>query len=85
MDCGTWVQSPKLQNNLGSFQRKPFNITPILIYALATDGEEAEVDLLKLTRPYRTINKKSCPFHHGDWNAEIGSQGIGREISDDGY
>ena len=48
------------------FQRKPFNITVIQIYALTSNADEAEVerfyenlqDLLELTP------KKRCPFHY---------------------
>ena len=48
------------------FQGKPFNITVIRVYALYSNGEEAEVewlyedlqDLLELTP------KKRCPFHY---------------------
>ena len=48
------------------FQRKPFNITVIQVYAPTSNAEEAEVewfykdlqDLLELTA------KKRCPFHY---------------------
>ena len=48
------------------FQGKPFNITDIQVYALTSNGEEAEVEwfyedlqnLLELTP------KKICPFHY---------------------
>jgi len=58
------------------FQGKPFHITVIQVYALATNAEEAEVeqfyedlqDLLELTP------KKDVLFIIGDWNAKIGSQ-----------
>ena len=58
------------------FQGKPFNITVILVYALASNDEEAEVqwlyedlqDLLELTP------KKDFLFIIGDWNAKVGSQ-----------
>ena len=51
------VQSQKQQNDLCSFQGKPFNITVIQVYAPASNTEEAEVewfyedlqDLLELT------------------------------------
>ena len=58
------------------FQGKPFNITVIQVYALASNAEEAEVeqfyedlkDLLELTP------KKDVLFIIGDWNAKVGSQ-----------
>ena len=60
------------------FQGKPFNITVIQVYALASNAEEAEVeqfyedlkDLLELTP------KKDVLFIIGDWNAKVGSQEI---------
>ena len=58
------------------FQGKPFNITVIQVYALASNAEEAEVeqfyedlkDLLELTP------KKDVLFIIGDWNAKVGSR-----------
>ena len=58
------------------FQGKPFNITVILVYALTSNTEEAEVerfyedqrDLLELTP------KKDVLFIIGDGNAKVGSQ-----------
>ena len=58
------------------FQRKPFNITVIQVYAPTSKAEEAEVeqfyenlqDLLELTP------KKDVLFIIGDWNAKVGSQ-----------
>ena len=58
------------------FQGKPFNITVILVYALNSNAEEAEVewfyedlqDLLELTP------KKDVLLIIGDWNAKVGSQ-----------
>ena len=52
------------------FQGKPFNITVIQVYALASNAEKAEVewfyedlqDLLELTPP------KDVLFIIGDWN-----------------
>ena len=51
------VQSQKQQNDLCSFQGKPFNITVIQVYAPTSNTEEAEIerfyenlqDLLELT------------------------------------
>ena len=58
------------------FQRKPFNITVIQVYAPTSNAEEAEVeqfyedlqDLLEL------IPKRDVLFIIGDWNAKVGSQ-----------
>ena len=60
------------------FQGKPFNITVIQVYTLASNAEEAEVerfcedlqDLLELTP------KKDVLFIIADWNAKAGSQEI---------
>ena len=38
----TWMQSQKWQNDLISFQGKPFNITVIQVYAQTSNAEEAE-------------------------------------------
>ena len=56
------------------FQGKPFNIMVIQVYALTSNGEEAEVelfyedlqDLLELT------SKKDVLFIIGDWDAKVG-------------
>ena len=58
------------------FQGKPFNITVIQVYALASNAEKAEVewfyedlqDLLELT------SKKDVLFIIQNWNAKVGSQ-----------
>ena len=70
------MQSQKQQNDLCSFQGKPFNITVIQVYAPTSNAEEAELerfyedlqDLLELTP------KKDVLFIIGDWNAKVGSQ-----------
>ena len=69
------MQSPKRQNDLCSFQGKPFNITVIQVYVPTSNAEEGEVecyehleDLLELTPP------KDVLFIIGDWNANLGSQ-----------
>ena len=54
-------------------QGKPFNITVIQVYALASNAEEAEVerfyeDLLELTP------KKDVLFIIGDGNVKVGNQ-----------
>ena len=74
------MQSQKRQNDLCSFQGKPFNITVIQVYAPTSNTEEAEVeqfyedlqDLLELTP------KKDVLFIIGDWNAKVGSQETGK-------
>ena len=38
------MQFQKRQNDLCSFQGKPFNITVIQVYALTSNAEEAEVE-----------------------------------------
>ena len=61
-----------------SFQGKPFSITVIQVYALASNVEEAEVeryyedlqDLLELIPP------KDVLFIIEDWNAKVESQEI---------
>ena len=58
------------------FQDKPFNITVIQVYALASNTEEAEVeqfyeelqDLLEITP------QKDVLLLIGDWNAKAGTQ-----------
>ena len=78
--CSIWVQSQKWQNDLCSFQGKPFNITVIQVYAPTSNAEEVEVewfyedlqDLLELTP------KQDILFIIGDWNAKVGSQEIPR-------
>ena len=70
------MQSQKRQNDLCSFQGKPFNITVIQVYAPTSNAEEAEVerfyedlqDLLELTP------KRDVLFIIGNWNAKVGSQ-----------
>ena len=75
LKCSIWVQSQKRQNDLCSFQVKPFNITIIQVYAPTSNAEEAEwfyedlQDLLELTP------QKDVLFITGDWNAKVGSQG----------
>ena len=70
------MQSQKWQNDLCSFQRKPFKIKVIQVYALTSNVEEAEVeqfcedlqDLLELTP------KKDVLFIIGDWNEKVTNQ-----------
>ena len=66
--CSSWMQSQKQQNDLYSFQGKPFNTMVIQDYAPNSNSEEAEVerfyedlqDLLELTP------KKDVLFIIGD-------------------
>ena len=70
------MQSPKRQNDLCSFQGKPFNITVIQVYAPTSNAKEAKVewfyedlqDLLELTP------KKDVLFIIGDWNEKVTNQ-----------
>ena len=72
------MQSQKWQNDLGSFQGKPFKITVIQVYGPTSKAEEAEVerfyedlqDLLELTP------SKDVLFIIRNWNAKVGSQEI---------
>ena len=72
------MQSQKRQNDLYSFQSKPFSITVIQVYASTTNAKEIEEfyehlqDLLELT------TKKDVLFIIGDWNAKVGSREIPR-------
>ena len=61
------------------FPNNPFNITVIKTDAPSTNAEEAQVDqfcedLQDLLEQIQ--KKKKCLFHHGDWKAKVGSQGI---------
>ena len=70
------MQSQKWQNDLYSFEGKPFSITVIQVYAPISNAEAAEVerfyedlqDLLELTP------KKDVLFIIGDGNVKVGSQ-----------
>ena len=67
------MQSQKLQNDLCSFLKEPFNITVIHVYALIRNAEvdrfyEDLQELLELTL------KRDVLFIIGDWNAKVGSQ-----------
>ena len=72
------MQSQKQQNDLSSFQSKPFSMIVIQVHAPTSNAEEAEVerfyedlqDLLELTPP------KDILFIIEDWNAKVESQGI---------
>ena len=58
------------------FQGKLFNITVIRVYALYSNGEEAEVEWLceDLQVLLELTPKKDVLFIIGDWNAKVGSQ-----------
>ena len=60
------MQSQKWQNDLGSFQGKPFKSIVIQIYAPKTNAKEAEVEWFyeDLQDLVEVTPKKSCPFHH---------------------
>ena len=61
------------------FQGKPFGMTVIQVYAPTTNAKIAKVeqfyenlqDILDIT-----AKKKKSLFHHEEWNAKVGSQGI---------
>ena len=71
-------------------QDKPFNIIVIQTYASITDTERAEVNYfmlqgLKFNNSVKTYNRihmythtDKVLFFIGDWNAQVGSQGIPR-------
>ena len=56
------------------FQSKPFNITVIQVYALYSNGEEAEVEWLceDLQVLLELTPQKDVLFIIGDWNAKVG-------------
>ena len=58
------------------FQRKPYNITVIQVYAPNTKAEEAEVEWFyeDLQDVVELTPKKDVLFIIGDWNAKVGSQ-----------
>ena len=60
------------------FQRKPFNITVIQVYAPKSNAEEAEVEWFyeELQNLLQLIPKKDVPFIIEEWNAKAGSQKI---------
>ena len=55
------------------FQGKPFSITIIQIYALASNAEEAEVEQLyeDLQDLLELSTKKDVLFMIGDWSAKV--------------
>ena len=58
------------------FQGKPFSITIIQIYALTSNGEEAEVEQFyeDLQDRLELTPKKDVLFIIGDWNAKVGNK-----------
>ena len=70
------MQSEKQQNDLSSFQSKPFNITVIQVYAPTSNAEETEVEWFyeDLQDPLELTPQKDVLFILGDWNAKVGSQ-----------
>ena len=59
-----------------SFLSKPFTITVIQVYALASNEEEAEVEWFyeDLEVRLELTPQKDVLFIIGDWNAKVGSQ-----------
>ena len=58
------------------FQGKSLNITVIQVYALTSNGEEAEQFYEDLQDLLEWTPKKDILFIIGDWNAKVGSQEI---------
>ena len=58
------------------FQGKPFNITVIQVYTLATNAEEAEHFYEDLEHLLVLHTQKRCAFQIGGWNAKVESQEI---------
>ena len=58
------------------FQRKPFNIRVIPVYAPTSNTEEAEVEWFyeDLQELLELIPNKDVLFIIGDWNAKVGHQ-----------
>ena len=58
------------------FQRKPFNITVIQLYAPTTNAKEAEIDWFyeDLQDLLELASKTDVPFIIGDWNTKVESQ-----------
>ena len=54
------------------YQGEPFNITVILVYALTSNAEQAEVE--QFYEDLQLTPKKDVLFIIGDWNAKVGSQ-----------
>ena len=54
-------------------QDKPFNITVMQVYAIASNAEEAEVGLFyeDLQELLEVTAKKDVVFIRGDWNAKV--------------
>ena len=66
---------------MGSFPRKPFNITIIQVYAPTTNTQEAEVkrfyeDLQDPLDQKKLTQEIDILITIGDWNAKVGSQEI---------
>ena len=54
------------------YQGEPFNITVILVYALTSNTEQAEVE--QFYEDLQLTPKKDVLFIIGDWNAKVGNQ-----------
>ena len=54
------------------YQGEPVNITVILVYALTSNTEQAEVE--QFYEDLQLTPKKDVLFIIGDWNAKVGSQ-----------
>ena len=56
------------------FQKNPFNITVIQVYAPTNNAEEGEWFYEDLQDLFELTPKKDVLFIIGDWNAKVGSQ-----------
>ena len=55
LKCSSWVQIQKQQNDLGSFPRKPFNITVIQAYAPTTNLKPKKLTLTGSMKTYKDL------------------------------
>ena len=63
--CSTWMKYQKWQNNLCSFQSKPFDIKVIQLYARPTMLKKLKLNgFYKDLQSSRTNNQKRFPFHY---------------------
>ena len=62
--CSTWMQSQIDRMISVHFRGKLFNITVIQVYALTSNSEEAEVELVcEYLQDLLEIIPQRCPFH----------------------
>ena len=70
------MQSQKRRNNLCSSPRQTIQYHSIQVYSLGSNAEEAEVQQFyeNLQYPLELTPSQKYAFHHGDWDAKVGSQ-----------